>query len=168
MIPIPVPMMIAAVAVAYAVFSIVLQRKLTNVDRMYEIRARMNDGTKQLTDMVKNNASQEEISKKQKEVMEISTESMKLQMKPMIVIFPVFLLLNYFVLPHFFNFASKVSIASITLTYQIFFVVCLFIMGIIISSIFSLYDRKRLGHKYNFGLMQPSFKQPEAQPEPEV
>ncbi|HUB92774.1 MAG TPA: EMC3/TMCO1 family protein [Candidatus Saccharimonadales bacterium] len=147
-----------AVAVAYGAFSIVLQRKLINVDRMYEIRARMNQGTKHLTDMMKANADKAAISEKQKEIMDISSESMKLQFKPLIIIFPIFLLLYYVVLPLHFNMAATLTVASVTLSYHWFFVGALFIIGIILSTAFSIYDRKRLKEKYNFGLMQPSFK----------
>jgi uncharacterized membrane protein (DUF106 family) len=147
-----------AVAILYGTFSILLQRKLVNVDKMYEIRARMNDGSKSLTDMIKANADKAAISEKQKEIMDISSESMKLQFKPMLIIFPIFLLLYYEILPLHFNMSATLSIASVTLSYHWFFVGALFIIGIILSTVFSMYDRKRLKGKYNFGIMQPSFK----------
>jgi uncharacterized membrane protein (DUF106 family) len=150
---------ITLIAVVYALSVVLLQRKLTNIDRMYEIRARMNDKTKRLTNLVKNNASKEEISQEQKELMDISTESMKLQLKPLLVVFPMFLLLYYVLLPKFFNMSTTLSIDSFTLSYHTFFVILLFVIGLIFSTSFSIYDRKRLGHKYNFGLMQPTFKE---------
>ncbi len=147
------------VAFVYAMFSLLLQRKLGNVDKMYEIRARMNQHQKALMDLVKSNAAKEEISMKQKEVMDVSTESMKLQFKPMLVVFPAFMLLYYVLLPMHFNMAASLTILSYTLSYHWFFVGILFVAGILLSTVFSIYDRRRLKDKYNFGLMQPSFKE---------
>ena len=149
---------IIAIAFSYALFVVILQRRLTNVDKMYEIRARMNEKTKALNGLVKNNASKDEISQKQKELMEISSESMKLQIKPLIVVFPLFILLYYVLLPRVFNMATTLSLLSITLSYHTFFVILLFVLGLIFSTSFSIYDRKRLKHKYDFSLMQPTFK----------
>ncbi len=147
------------VAFVYAMFSLLLQRRLGNVDKMYEIRARMNQHQKALMDLVKNNAAKEEISRKQKEVMDVSTESMKLQFKPMLVVFPAFILLYYVLLPMHFNMAANLTILSYTLSYHWFFVGILFVVGILLSTVFSIYDRRRLKDKYKFGLMQPSFKE---------
>lgn len=149
---------LVAVAAVYATFSLLLQRKLVNVDKMYEIRAKMNEGTKKLSELIKSNAAKEEIAKKQKEIMEISTQQMTAQFKPMIVIFPIFLLLYYVILPLHFNLSANTSLLSFTLSYHLLFIIALFVIGILLSIIFSVYDRKRLKDKYNFGLMQPSFK----------
>lgn len=160
----PITIELTAIAAVYALFVILLQRKLINIDKMYELRARMNDKTKSLTDLVKNNASKEDISQKQKELMDISMESMKSQFKPLIVVFPIFLMLYYVALPRFFNMTATMTLVSFTISYGEFFVILLFVMGIIYSTSFTLYDRKRLGHKYNFGLMQPTFKPGQEQP----
>jgi uncharacterized membrane protein (DUF106 family) len=149
---------ITAIAAVYALFVILLQRKLINIDRMYELRAKMNDKTTGLTNLIKSNAPKEEISQKQKELMDISTQSMKQQLKPLVVVFPLFLMLYYVALPHVFNMTSTLTLASFTISYSEFFVILLFVIGLIFSTSFSIYDRKRLSHKYNFGLMQPTFK----------
>ena len=52
----------------------------------------------------------------------------------------------------------SVSLLGFTLNYQLLFIAVTFVAGLILSSLFSLRDRKRLKDKYNFGLMQPSFK----------
>lgn len=154
-------MELIAIAAVYATFTLLLQRRLANVDKMYEIRARMNEGTKRLTEIIKNKASKEEIAEKQKEVMAISSESMKLQLRSMIVILPLFLILYYFLLPLKFNLSSTLTILSYTISYHTFFIAILFVIGILLSIGFSMYDRRRLGDKYKFGLMQPSFKDPQ-------
>ena len=87
---------------AYAGFSILMQRKLAAVDKMYEIRAHMNHKTKELIAMSKNKEAPEKLSAKQRELTELSMQSMKNQMKPMIVILPVLAVIEYLILPNVF------------------------------------------------------------------
>lgn len=156
---------LAAIAVGYALFSIVLQRKIVNIDKMYEIRARMNEHQNALMALIKSNADKEAISQKQKDVMNVSTESMKQVYKPMIVILPLYALLYYLLLPKLFNMSATLNILSFTLSYHLFFVALTVIIGLIISQIFTFSDKRRLKDKYNFGLMQLSFKNKEVQPQ---
>jgi len=144
----------------YALFSVFVQRRLSNIDRMYELRAHMNTKTKELISMSKSKAPQEHLMAKQKELSSISMESMKNQMKPMIVILPVLGVIEYLVLPNLFS-ASGISInlLGFVLGYQLCFFVVVFIVGIALSITLSMHDRRRLGHKYNFGLLQPSLKE---------
>jgi len=99
---VPMPPMIAAsiiaIGIAYAIFSVVLQRKLVDPKRMREIQYKVNMLSKDLNAMIKNNASKEEISNKQKELMPLMSENMKKQFKPMIVILPIFFLVYYVLL----------------------------------------------------------------------
>ena len=148
---------IVAIAVVYAGLVILVQRRLGNVDKMYEIRARMSSSQKHLMQLIKDNAPKETISEKQRELMGISTESMKLQFKPMLVVLPMFLLLYYVILPMKFNMGLNVTVLTYTVSYHFFFVALLFVVGLLFSILFSVYDRRRLRGKYKFGLMQPSF-----------
>jgi uncharacterized membrane protein (DUF106 family) len=151
------------VAVAYSLLLVALQRILINVDRMYEIRAHMNKHQTHLMKMVKENASKEEIAAKQKILMEASTESMKMQFKPMIVTLPLYAVLYYLVLPHYFGGVPNLSILSFSLSYRWTFIVFSLILTMVLTQLISLYDRRRLKDKYNFGLMQPSFKEDSTQ-----
>ncbi len=148
--------------IVYAIFSVVVQRRLSNVDRMYEIRARMSQHTKELMEMTKTNAPKEKIAAKQKDLTTTSMESMKNQMKPMLIVLPIFAIVYYVLVPMGFATAGiTVILLGFTLNYQLLFIVVTFVSGILLSIIFSMRDRKRLKDKYNFGLMQPSFKNPE-------
>jgi uncharacterized membrane protein (DUF106 family) len=147
---------------AYAGFSILMQRKLAGVDKMYEIRAHMNHKTKELIAMSKNKEAPEKLSAKQRELTELSMQSMKNQMKPMIVILPVLAVIEYLILPNVFagtNFS--INLLGFTLGYQLTFFVVIFVTGIVLSIALSVFDRRRLKDKYNFGLIQPSHKEPQ-------
>ncbi len=150
--------------IVYAIFSVIVQRKLSNIDKMYELRARMSQHTKELMEMTKTNAPKEKISAKQKDLTNTSMESMKNQMKPMLIVLPIFAVVYYLLIPTVFsNSGILISILGFTLNYQLLFIVVTFLSGIVLSITFSMRDRKRLKDKYNFGLMQPSFKNPEQQ-----
>ncbi len=153
--------LIVLIGVAYALFSVFIQRRLSNVDKMYELRARMNAKTKELMAMAKANAPREQMSAHQQELTKVSMESMKNQMKPMIVILPVLVAIEYVVLPGIFSASTSFNIFGFVLSYQTFFIVVIIAVGLSISLSMSMYDRKRLRHKYNFGLMQPSLKEPQ-------
>lgn len=146
---------------AYACFSVFMQRKLVNIDRMYELRAHMGAHTKKIMAAAKAGASQQEINAHNAELSKITMESMKNQMKPMIVIFPVLLILEYVVLPYMFASSGiSVTLLGFTLNYQLIFIVVAFAVGAVLAILLSLLDRRRLKDKFNFGLMQPSFKEP--------
>ncbi len=148
--------------VAYAIFSVVIQRRLSNIDKMYELRARMGQHTKELMEMTKTNAPKEKIASKQKDLTNTSMESMKNQMKPMLIVLPIFAVVYYLLIPMGFGKSGiSISLLGFTLNYQLLFIVVTFVSGIVLSILFSMRDRKRLKDKYNFGLMQPTFKNPE-------
>ncbi len=150
---------LVSAGIIYAVFALFVQRKLSNIDKMYELRAKMNQHTKELMEMTKNNAPKEKIAEKQKDLTNTSMQSMKNQMKPMIIVLPIFALVYYLLIPMGFSKSGiSVLLLGFTLNYQLLFIVVTFISGLILSSLFSLRNRKRLKDKYNFGLMQPSFK----------
>ena len=152
---------------AYALFSVFIQRRLSNVDKMYEIRAHMNHKTKELIAMSKAKEDPAKLSAKQRELTELSMQSMKNQMKPMIVILPVLAIIEYLVLPDVFASSNfSINLFGYVLGYQLTFFVVIFITGIVCSILLSMYDRRRLKDKYNFGLMQPSHKVPQEPVQP--
>ncbi len=151
------------IGAVYAVAAALLQRRLIDVEKMYETRARMNSKTKDLMALAKSNTDPKLLSEKQKELTALSMESMKGQMKPMLIIFPVFLILYYVLLPAVFSSGATVTLISYKMSYRLFFIGVAFVVGIVSSLIASAYDRRRLKSKYNFGLLAPSFKSDDMQ-----
>ncbi len=154
----PMQIELLGLAVVYSLLLVLFQRILINVDKMYELRAHMNKHQKHLMELSKNNASKEEIAEKQKMLMAASSESMRMQLKPMAVTLPLYALLYYFVLPTYFNAVPNLSLLGFSLSYRLAFIVFSIILTLVLQQLISLYDRRRLRDKYNFGLMQPSFK----------
>lgn len=157
----------------YALSSITLQRKLINVDKMYEIRAELNAKQKELLQMSKSNSDRESITAKYRELNKLMSESMKNQIKPTFVILPAFLLLYYVLLPtlipthpSYTIFPQPINLALITIPnvwgYRAVAVATAVIVGIVLSIAFSVYDRKRLREKYTFGLTGPLRKDAQA------
>ena len=136
---------IIVIAILYITTTLFIQRKATDTKKMRAIQTQIQELTKQLNEMIKNKVPNEEISKKQKEVMPLVTSSMKMQLKPMFMIFPLFILLYYLLLPHLFGQYSKdtVAIFSFQLTYLMFFFAIVFILGIISSIGIIIYDKKK-------------------------
>lgn len=153
-------LIILIIAASYAAASALLQRRITNVERMYELRAKMNIKTKDLMALAKANAEQKVLAEKQKELTELSMQSMKIQMKPMLIILPIFLLLYYVILPAVIVSSATITVLSYKMSYKFFFIAAAFVTGILISLVASVYDRRRLKDKYNFGVISPSFKEP--------
>ncbi|MCL5100970.1 MAG: hypothetical protein M1122_03395 [Candidatus Marsarchaeota archaeon] len=161
--PIGISAELIVVSLIYVSISVILQRKLTNVDRMYEIRAMVNTKTKALMELSKRNDTQA-MASLQKELSKLSQESLIQQMKPMVVVLGVFALLYYIMLPMLFSsIISTVTFLTFNVNYRTFFVAIAFVVGIISSFAISMYDRKRLKNKFNFGLMGPSLKEPQQQ-----
>ncbi|MCL4380942.1 EMC3/TMCO1 family protein, partial [Candidatus Marsarchaeota archaeon] len=90
---------IIMIAVAYIIGTLVIQRKAADTKKMRSVQLQIQEITKQLNEMIKNKVPNDEISKKQKEVMPLVTSSLKMQLKPMFIIFPLFMLVYYVMLP---------------------------------------------------------------------
>lgn len=147
-----------AVAILYSVILVAVQRLLINVDRMYEIRAHMNKHQKNMMDLAKKNASKEEMAEVNAKLMQMTTESMKMQFKPMVITLPLYAVLYYLVLPNYFSAVPNIAIFSFSVSYRLAFIVVSIILTLVMQQLISFYDRRRLKDKYNFGL-QPSFKE---------
>ncbi|MEM0086864.1 MAG: EMC3/TMCO1 family protein [Candidatus Micrarchaeaceae archaeon] len=134
---------IVLISVAYVAFSVFLQRKLSNVNELYDMQDQMKVKQKELMEMVKNNASQEELAAKQKELMHISGKVMAKQLKASIIILPIFIILYYVALPMAFPSSSTVHISSLSVNYRIFFFYVVFLLGVISSIVLMVVDRRK-------------------------
>ncbi|MCL4383806.1 MAG: EMC3/TMCO1 family protein [Candidatus Marsarchaeota archaeon] len=145
-IPLPfhIELAIIIISILYISFTLFIQRKVSDTKKMRQIQSRIQEVSKELNELIKNKAPNEEISKKQKEVMPLITSSLKLQLKPMFIIFPLFALIYYIALPTIFKpvSADTIKIFSYNLNYQSFFFAIVFILGIISSIIILIYDKK--------------------------
>lgn len=128
---------IAVIAVVYALISVILQRKLSNAKRLREIQAQISKTTKEMNQMVKNKAPEAEINAKQKEMMPLLSESMKSSFKPMVVLLPLFLITYYILIPRL-PFPAPTTTASI----QHFFFICVFVAGIVSAVTMMIYDKR--------------------------
>ena len=137
-LPTNVEILLIVIAVAYTAVSVAAQRLLSNPKKMREIQARVQIMQKEMNAMLKSNAPQEELMKKQKEFMPLLGEQMKNSMKPMLVILPLLLLLYYFIIPHIPIIASNNIKSSKT-----FFFIAVFGLGIVSAIVVLLYDRKK-------------------------
>ncbi len=142
-LPFNAELLVFGIAVAYTFTSIALQRTLTNPKKVREIQERMKSISKELNELVKRNATQEELKAKQAELMPLMSTSMKSQFKPMFAILPIFLVLYYWIMPQMvvampqvFASASKASVL------QLFFIV-VFVLGFASSFAVLAYDKKK-------------------------
>ena len=135
---------VVAIGIAYTLFSVFLQRKLVDPKRMREIQFKVNQLSKEMNAMIKSNAPKEEISSKQKELYPLMSENMRKQFKPMIVILPIFLLVYDVLLKMAFGTYSKDIVQFIfPMNYQNLFFATVLILGLIISMVILVYDRKK-------------------------
>ena len=136
---------IIIIGVIYALFAVFIQRKLSNMDKMYEMQDTIKAKSDELMALTKaGNASKEVLDAKQKEVMGIVSQSMKNQLKPMFVVFPLFIIVYYYALPFAFAAAAASAIFPFALHYQTLFIVVTFIIGFLTSMTLMSMDKKRL------------------------
>ncbi len=135
---------LAAVAVAYALFAIFIQRKLGNPRKSVRTQMLMNEKMKEIKEIA--NTDKALFIEKQKEVSKMMTDNMKNQFKPILITFPLFLGLFYLVLPDaftgFLGTKTMITIMSIGLTYSQFFIAITFVIGLVVTMIFTSMDRK--------------------------
>jgi len=139
--PTAVAVAVVVIGMVYAVGSIFLQRKVTNPAKQREIQAKVKILTKEMQEKVKRN---EDISAHQKQLMTHMGESMKLQMRSMFLILPLFLVIYYLALPYVFKPYQNTDVVlwSIPLTYTSLFFATALIVGLISSGVILLRDRK--------------------------
>jgi uncharacterized membrane protein (DUF106 family) len=132
---------ITIIAFVYVIFSISTQRKLTNPKRTYEIQEAIKQKSKELSELSKNRASQEQLLAKQREVTTLLSESMKSQLKPMFVILPIFFILYYVLFPAAFPSDATVTLLSMKFNYKTYFIILAFVFGLVLSIIMMMRDR---------------------------
>ncbi|MDE1768499.1 MAG: DUF106 domain-containing protein [Candidatus Micrarchaeota archaeon] len=128
------------IAIAYVSLSVIVQRKFTNMKRIKEIRLELNKITNDLRKMG-NNISKDIMLAKQNEMAALTTELMKHQLKGTLIIFPIGVLLFYVALPHLFSAQTTISVLSFQFTYRTFFIIAAFVLGMISSIAFAVYDK---------------------------
>jgi len=138
-----ITLLIVLIAILYTLFSFVIQRKMANTKKVYEMQEIIRQKSKELSDMVKNGAKNEELMLKQREVMSLASESMINQMKPMLIILPLFLVVYYWLLPSIFPTHPEVIIGGIKFAYNTFFIIVVFTFGLILSFSVMLIDRNK-------------------------
>jgi uncharacterized membrane protein (DUF106 family) len=130
-----VEVIIVGIAIAYTAVSILAQRLLTNPKRMREIQYKVKIMQKDMNEMMKNKASQEELMAKQKEFMPLMGEQMKNSMKPMLVILPLLIITYYLILP-----SLPIGASNLSGSKELFFII-VFGLGIGAAIVIMLYDR---------------------------
>ncbi|MDE1761685.1 MAG: DUF106 domain-containing protein [Candidatus Micrarchaeota archaeon] len=85
--------------IGYSLLTVGVQYALTNMKRVYELQGIMQIKTKELNELAKKDPRHPSVKAKQDEVMQLASESMKNQTKPMLVLFPVSLAVFYVILP---------------------------------------------------------------------
>ncbi len=125
-----------AIAIAYAIINVTVQRKISNAKRMRSINAQMTKLSKELNEMIKNKAGQSEIEAKQKEMMPMLKESMMSSFKPMFVILPMFALVYYVLIP-----ALPFSAGHVKGVQELFFIT-VFIVGFVLAMVLLVRDRR--------------------------
>ncbi|MGC9204752.1 MAG: EMC3/TMCO1 family protein [Candidatus Micrarchaeia archaeon] len=150
-----VALWVGIIAVAYTLLSFVLQRKLANMKKVYEMQEIIKAKTKELTELTKKGVPPAELAKKQKEVMSLASESMIHQMKPMIIILPLFFIVFYLLLPSLFPSKPIIDVGTYKLAYTTFFIIIVFVLGMILSISVLIRDKAR-ARKEKMTLQQQS------------
>lgn len=127
---------VIALAVVYAISTVIIQRKLSNAKRMREINAKISKVTKEMNQMVKNRAPEAEIAARQKEIMPLLHESMKASFKPILVVMPMFLVVYYVLLPMLPFAAGNAKGVQ-----GLFFIV-VFVVGLVLAAVMLVNDRR--------------------------
>jgi uncharacterized membrane protein (DUF106 family) len=131
-------------AALYSVIAILIQRVVVDAKKMRELNLQVRELQKEVNELIKNKAPQEHIMNKNKEMMPLLSETMKKQMKPMLVLLPLSLIVYGLVLPYVFHDAAGTYVNFIwKLGYTTFFIVALFIIGFVIAMFVQMYDKKK-------------------------
>lgn len=136
----PIILELVLIAIVYVTFSVFVQRKLANYKRIKEIKKEMDIKMKELRTMG-SNVQKEVMDLKQKEITALASESMRHQIKPTLIILPIFFVLYYVALPMFFPATFSVTVLSYTLSYKTFFIAVSFVLGLMSTVILAAYER---------------------------
>lgn len=132
---------VTIIAIAYVIVSLTMQRKLVNPKLVYETQQVIKVKTKELNELSKNKASQDQLSAKQKEITTLLSQSMRSQLKPMFVVLPFFIVLYYVLFPMAFPSDPNITFLSMTFGYRSYFILVAFVAGIVSSTGIGVYDK---------------------------
>ncbi len=148
--PLYAVLIVIAIGIIDVFVSIYLQRKVfIDEEKMYRSQMKMKKFQGEMKDMVKNNASQEDLMNKQKEMMPLMGENMSFSMKSAIPSLILFLAIYYFILPYVYkaiapNYLTATVNFIMPLNYHTLFWATIFILGIIVAIYMSIRDRKNI------------------------
>ena len=145
---------IVIVGIVYTIIILFIQRKLGNMPRMYEIQEKIKSKTDELNKLAKAaEISKEELAAKQKEIMELVSESTKHSMKPALAILPLSIAMYYFILPKAFPMFLSPPYISLVIFhlahYQFIFIAVTLVLSLITTSIFARIEKKKLAARQN-------------------
>jgi uncharacterized membrane protein (DUF106 family) len=114
--------------------------------KVYEIQNTIKEKTDKLTQLSKiPTTPKAELDALQKEIMSLMPEVMRHQMKPLLVLLPLFVIIYYVLLPFFFaSSAANLKFTSFNLTYQLLFFYVSLIFGLIVSLTITAYDKRKM------------------------
>ena len=131
--------------------SIFLQRKIfIDEEKMYKSQIAMKKFSGEMKEMVKNNASPDELRKKQNEMMPLISSNMQFSLKSAIPSLILFLGIYYVALPYVYKaiapayMKATVPFLSFNLNYLTLFLATIFILGIIVAIFISIRDKKNI------------------------
>ncbi len=137
--------LLVGLAVCYTVGLFALQRKLSNPKKMREMNRKLKQYLESHKELLKNNASQEDIQKKMNEINALAAESMKGMMVPLVVSLPVLGIIYLWLLPYLaatYSFTtSTIMLLGFSLSYRNFFILSAFVPGIILTIVVMAYDK---------------------------
>ncbi|MEM3839226.1 MAG: hypothetical protein QXF01_01465 [Candidatus Micrarchaeaceae archaeon] len=134
--------------------SIAIQRTISNAEKLYHLQRRLNEHMKDFKEMQKRKASQAEMLAKQNEMMKISMETTKHQMRAMPILFVVSLAFYFFILPSIFPAGQHtLNLLVTTVKYNgfqdsLFFIVVTFFISLLVQSVLRRRDERVFGKKY--------------------
>jgi uncharacterized membrane protein (DUF106 family) len=143
---------IAALDVAISIF---IQRTISNAEKTYHLQRKLNDHMAGLKEMTKNNASQQELLAKQNEMMKVSMESTKHQMKSMPILLVVSVAFYFFILPSIFpsgQYTYNLLVTQVKYTgFQdnIYFIVFTIAISLTVQFLLRKRDARVFGKKYD-------------------
>ena len=145
---------LAGIAAVDVAISISIQRTISNAEKTYHLQRKMNEHMSDLKEMSKRKASQQEMMAKQNEMMKVSMENTKHQMRAMPVLFVVSIAFYFFILPSIFpsgHGTLNLLVTSITYgTFQdsIYFIVFTLVISLTVQFLLRKRDEKVYGQKY--------------------
>ena len=141
-------------AVIDVAITILIQRTVSNAEKTYHLQRKLNEHMGDLKEMTKRNASKEELSAKQSEMMKVSMESTKHQMRSMPILFVVSIAFYFFILPALFpsgQYTYNLLVTQIKYTgFQdnIYFIVFTLAISLTVQFLLRKRDAKVFGKKY--------------------